>query len=327
MRRKTLQPASRICLLMAALVSLSACSSCGGGDNGDDRTEPVDVTILFSSDLLGKIRSCGCTVEDMGGLGRRATYVEEIRAGNEHVIVLDAGDAFSLELSYSQEEADLTWDAFSLMRLDAYTPGEIDFIYGLDYLQDLASRADFDIIAANIVDPASGEPLFGPRFKVIDIEGGISVGITGVLDDTIEFPGYIDTAPFRILPAAETLRRVARDMKNEADFLVLLSHLGLDRSMDLARQVPEFDLVVVGHGKPVIKQLEKVGETVFVAAGGGGQYIGKMSLSLGGDGNMVSSYFSLVPLKEEIKLHDEVRRLFDLYGLDLTEKDRTKRKQ
>jgi 5'-nucleotidase len=311
-----------IVILLAPILFFASCTDRGGGG----RSEPVEMTILFSSDLLGKIRSCGCTVDDTGGLGRRATYIEGIRADNDHVLVLDAGDAFSIDLSYSQPEAELTWDAFDLMRLDGYTPGETDFIFGLPYLQRLAERADFDVIAANIVDVATGEPIFGIRYKVIDV-GGVRIGITGVLDEAIRFPGYIDASSFRVEPAAETLSRLMGDIKEEADFLILLSHLGRDRSMDLAREVPGFDLVIVGHGKPVIKKLEKIGETVLVASGGAGQYIGKMNLSISRDGAVLESYFNLVPLEEEIRVHDEVRHLFDLYGLDLTEKDRKARKQ
>ena len=324
MTKSIRQPTLMTRAVLAIFLSLLFFVSCGESGEGD-RAKPVDITILFSSDLLGKIRSCGCTVDDTGGLGRRATYIEMIRADSEHVIVLDVGDAFSIDLSYSQKEADLTWDTFNLMRLDAFTPGEIDFVFGLPYLQNLAERAEFDIVAANIVDAGTGEPLFGSRYKVIDV-GGIRVGITGVLDDAIRFPGYIDTSSFRIEPVAETLLRLASDMNRDADFLILLSHLGRERSMDLARDVPGFDLIVVGHGKPVIKKLEKIGETVLVAAGAAGQYIGKMKLSLDSDGKMVESYFHLVPLKEEIRVHDSVRLLFDLYGLDLTDKDKKTRK-
>ena len=324
MTKSIRQPILMTRAFLALLLSLLFFISCGESGDGD-REKPVDITILFSSDLLGKIRSCGCTADDTGGLGRRATYVEGIRADNEHVIVLDAGDAFSIDLSYSQKEAEVTWDVFNLMRLDAFTPGETDFVFGLPYLQNLAERAEFDIIAANIVDAGTGEPLFGSRYKVIDV-GGVKVGITGVLDDSIRFPGYIDTSSFRIETVTGTLSRLARDMSKEADFLILLSHMGHDRSMDLAREVPAFDLIVVGHGKPVIKKLEKIGETVLVAAGGAGQYIGKMNISIDGDGKMVRSYFSLVPLKEEIRVHDSVLRLFDLYELDLTDKDKKRRK-
>ncbi len=325
MKRSIMQRMFSARVYPALLLSMLIIASCGdGGDGG--RGKPVNVTILFSSDLLGMIRSCGCTVDDTGGLGRRVTYIEGIREDNEHVIVLDAGDAFSIDLSYSQAEADLTWDVFNLMRLDAFVPGETDFVFGLPYLQNLAERAEFDIVAANIVDVDTGEPLFGARYKVIDV-GGIRIGITGILDDSIRFPGYIDTSSFRVEPGVETLSRLIGDMGKEADFLILLSHLGRERSMDLAGEVSGFDLIVVGHGKPVIKKLEKIGGTVLVAAGGAGQYIGKMNLSLDGDGEMVKSYFSLVPLKEEIRVHDSVRHLFNLYGLDLTDKDKKKRKQ
>ncbi|MCK4351692.1 MAG: hypothetical protein KAX13_12570, partial [Candidatus Krumholzibacteria bacterium] len=113
MTKSIRQPILMTRAVLAIFLSVLFFVSCG--ESGEsDRAKPVEITILFSSDLLGKIRSCGCTVDDTGGLGRRATYVEMIRANSEHVIVLDAGDAFSIDLSYSQKEADLTWDTFNL---------------------------------------------------------------------------------------------------------------------------------------------------------------------------------------------------------------------
>ena len=95
-----------IMLMLVAAVMMS--SGCDGGKDGQGGAESASVTILFSSDMLGKIRSCGCTVEDSGGLGRRATYTGEVRGGTREVLVLDAGDAFSLDLSFTKKEAELT---------------------------------------------------------------------------------------------------------------------------------------------------------------------------------------------------------------------------
>ena len=176
-----------ISLVLLLLSAMIVPFSCGGG-GGKRSSEKVELAILFSSDLLGLIRSCGCAVADNGGLGRRATYIENARARYANLITLDAGDAMSLDLSYSQQEADLTWDALTLMGLDAFTPGEIDFIYGLPYLKRVVEKTGLEMVVANIVDAETGEPVFGPRYKVIEIEGGIRIGITGVLDDTIRFP-------------------------------------------------------------------------------------------------------------------------------------------
>jgi 5'-nucleotidase/UDP-sugar diphosphatase len=293
--------------------------SCGN-ERGGDSSKPVDLTILFSSDLLGKIRSCGCAVEDMGGLGRQVTYIEKIRSSYANVIVLNAGDAFSLDLSFSQPEADLTWDAFRLMRLDAFAPGEIDFIFGVPYLESLGARTGIDMLAANVVDAVTGEPLFGPSYKIMEVEPGLRIGITGVLDETIRFPSYLDASSFEVLPVRETLRRIVPEMKREADVLILLSHLGQERSLTLAREVPDFDLVIAGHGEPLIKQIKTVGETIVVATGSG-KYMGRISLTLGRGGERLAGTYMLVPLKEEIAIHDEVKALFDFYGLALTEKE------
>ena len=211
------------------------------------------------------------------------------------------------------------------METDVFTPGEMDFIYGLSYLKGAAERTGLDMIAANIVDAETGEPVFGSLYKVVEVEGGLRIGIIGILDDAIRFPGYIDMSLFRVEPVRETLERVLPELKREADFLILLSHLGRERSIELAEEIPEFDLVIVGHGKPLIKQLVQKGKTI-VAATGMGQYLGKIELTLDGSGNYLTGSYSLIRLKAEIGVHPRVKDLFDYYGLELTEKERKKRK-
>jgi 2',3'-cyclic-nucleotide 2'-phosphodiesterase/3'-nucleotidase len=313
-----------ILILAAAGLIAAVLPSCEKErDEGSSRS--VDMIVLFSSDLLGRIRSCGCAVEDMGGLGRMATYIEKMRSRYPNAIVLDAGDAFSLDLSFSKAEADLTWDVYGLMGLDAFTPGETDFIFGLSYLEGLSERTGVDILAANVVDGETGDPVFGLPFKIVELEGGLRVGITGVLDDTIRFPGYIDTESFDVIPVREALNRIVPEMEQEADFLILLSHLGRERSIEIAAEVPAFDLVIAGHGQPVIKETKKVGETIIVATGTG-KYMGRVNLTLSDKGEHLSGTYSLVPLEEDIAIHDEVKALFDFYGLTLTDKEEKKRK-
>lgn len=320
-RRNILIIGSLMLMIFLVLISEFSC----GGDRDRDSSGRINLMVLFSSDLLGLIRSCGCAVADNGGLGRRATYIEGVREKYPNLILLDAGDAMSLELSYSQKEADLTWDALALMETDAFTPGEIDFIYGLPYLKKASEKTGLDMLAANIVDAETGNPVFGQPYKIIEVEGGIRIGITGVLDDTIRFPGYIDQTPFRIESVRETLDRILPELKQEADFLILLSHLGKDRSIELAEEIPDFDLVIVGHGKPLIKQLVQKGKTI-VAATGMGQYLGRIELTLDGSGNYLTGTYRLVTLEAEIGIHPRIKDLFDYYDLELTEKEKNKRK-
>lgn len=256
----------------------------------------------------------------MGGLGRWATFVARVRGDADNAIVVDAGDAFGPDLSFTEKEAELLFDAMNVISPDAFTPGETDFVFGLPFLSGLAGRATFGIVSANIVDPATGERLFGPPFKVITLKGGLRVAIAGVLDDAIRFPAYIDASKFKVLPAFETLKRIVPDMKTQADFLIVLSHMGMERSRELAREIPDFDLVVVGHGKPVIKKLEKEGKTIMLATGGSGEYIGRIDLSLSGAGVIAKGEMRLLPLDDSIPLDKKVVDLFRQYGAPLTDK-------
>lgn len=313
-------PAAVIVAVLIYSIIWSGCAKKEREEKGTVRTERL--TIIFSSDLLGKVRSCGCTVEDMGGLGRRASYTENVRKSVRNLLVLDAGDAFGLELSYSQAEAELTFDTYELLGLDVFTPGEIDFIFGLDFLKRLAEQVTFDIVAANLVDTETNEPIFGPSYVVRELEGGTRIGITGILDDTIRFPGYIDTSQFTIISHEETLRRVLVEMKREADILILLSHMGLERSRTLAEEFADFDLIIVGHGKPVLKKTEQVGETMLLATGGLGQYIGRIDLFVTDAGDFQVRRMRIEALKDEIPVHEEVARIFKSYGVPLTEKEK-----
>ncbi|MBN1163315.1 MAG: bifunctional metallophosphatase/5'-nucleotidase [Candidatus Krumholzibacteriota bacterium] len=295
---------------------------CGGGNEGEKTAVgETSLTVLFSSDLLGKIRSCGCTVEDTGGLGRRATYTGETRRVAKNLLVLDAGDIFSLDLSFSKIEGELAMECLSVIGLDAFTPGEIDFIFGLPFLQTMAENASFDFVAANLVDPQTDELIFPHPYLVKELNTGFKVGITGVLDESIVFPGYIDRSGFALQPADKTLRKILPRMKKESDFLILLSHLGLEKTKKLLAEIPGFDLAIVGHGKPVIKGEEKVGKTLILATGGQGQYLGRIDLSLLPTGKCTYGRMKLIPLSDDIAIHPEVRTLFRQYDVPLTDKE------
>jgi 2',3'-cyclic-nucleotide 2'-phosphodiesterase (5'-nucleotidase family) len=312
---------------VAAILSVALGSGCGSeGGKKRAQAKPDELTVVFSSDLLGKVRSCGCVIEDMGGLGRWATFTGRVRESVDNLIVVDAGDVFGAELSFTQKEAELAFDAMNVVGLDAYAPGETDFVFGLPFLRTMASRAKFAIVAANVVDPATGELVFGAPYTIKTLKGGLRVGIVGVLDDAIRFPSYIDVSTFKVLPAIETVRNLVPELKEKADFLVILSHMGMERSLELARQAGDFDLVVVGHAKPVLKELTKQGESIMLATGGSGQYMGRIDLSLAADGAIEQGQMKLVPLDDSIPLNQEVTDLFVQYGVPLTDKEMHKKK-
>ena len=311
-------------LILLVVLGLVFSPSCGKNKREDKKLISRGdkfLTIVFSSDLLGKVRSCGCHVKDMGGLGRMATYVQHVRDSADNLLVVDAGDAFGLDLSYSKTEAELTFDVFNLYGLDVFTPGETDYVFGLDFLKDLQLRSSFDFVEANVIDSKTNKPIFGKAYVVKEYNDGFKVGIVGVLDDSIRFPSYVEQKGLKVLPPAETLERILPRMKKECDFLVLLSHLGLERSMELARNIKDFDCIVVAHKRPVIKKLEKIGKTIVVATGGEGKYMGRLDLKLSPNGTLIDGRLKLEPLDDAVEISPTVKELFKKYGLVLTDKE------
>jgi len=311
-------------VLILIIASMFFSSSCSKKEEKVSEGKQVELTVIFVSDLLGRIRSCGCSIQDMGGLGRMATYIERVRAGVTNMIAVDAGDDFTADISFSKNEAELIFDTYNFIGFDAFAPGELEYIFGLDYLLEKKLSSTFDFVSANVVDTKTGKPIFGKDFIVKNVEG-VRVGITGVLDDSIKFPSYIDRSGFKVLPVEETLRRVLPRMKRSCDFIILLSHLGLERSKELARRISDFDVVVVGHKRPVVKKLERIGKTIIVATGGKGQYVGRLDLSLSSTGKLIMGRMRLVPLTDDIEIHPTVRKLFERYGLPITDKELKKR--
>ena len=51
--------------------------------------------LIFSGDLRGEIKPCGCAEEgDMGGLLRKLTYIKQKHSLNEHLFYFDLGNNF-----------------------------------------------------------------------------------------------------------------------------------------------------------------------------------------------------------------------------------------
>ncbi len=319
----------RVVLLSLFLLLFFLLVSCSKKDD-DKRVDlkgKTDLTVLFTSDLHGKIRSCGCAVIDMGGLGRMATYVERTRRETDNLIFLSCGDDFSLDLSFSMDKADLLMECYELMGLDLFTTGEIDYIFGLDYLIDTRDLYSFDFAVSNLVYSETGERIFSPAYFIKEFDTGLRVGITGVLDDSVRFPDYIDRSRFRLEPAVDTLKTVAERMKEEADLLIVLCHMELAQARKVLSEVPMFDIAVIGHGSQRIDKIERVGETLIFGVGGKGKYMGKLNLEISRKGEIEYSSVKLVPMEKSIPIHNGVKRVFRSHGIALTDKEDSKRSQ
>jgi 5'-nucleotidase / UDP-sugar diphosphatase len=248
-----------------------------------------------------------------GGLPARATLVERIRAENENVLILDAGDINTGRPESNLFNARPDIIGYNFIGYDAMALGNHDFDHGKQVLAEQRVLADFPFLSANILT-SSGKHLVQPyvikHFKDFDVA---VFGLTTV--DTVAITYPESTAGLRFEDEVKTARKLVPLLREQADVVIALVHLGLYGSRNrgsvrLAREVPGIDLVVDGHThtrieEPVrVKNLASGRLVPVVQAWKWGLAVGRVDMDVTPKGSTVSAFELL-----GVNLPKEVSRL------------------
>ncbi len=146
--------------------------------------------------------------------------------------------------------------------LHAMTVGDRDLLLGVDTLRKLERKAKFPLLSANLVDAASGRPLF--RARTLVTEAGVKVGVFGVTTKQAMHRGPGEPTWKVEDPIAAAREQVAALKGEGAQVVVALAHLSEDEAAELAQQVPGITAILGGHGQRMMQHPDQVGAT-FVA--------------------------------------------------------------
>lgn len=107
-------------------------------------------------------------------------------------------------------------------------------------------------------------------------------------------------------------RRLVPALRDEADLVVVLSHLGIADDRRLAESVRGIDLIVGGHNHNLYAQPVFVENVPIVRAGERGGWLGRMDFRCR-DGHLARTDYRLIPIDsaspEDAEITDEVRRI------------------
>jgi 2',3'-cyclic-nucleotide 2'-phosphodiesterase (5'-nucleotidase family) len=295
----------------------------------DERT----VTLVHIGDIHGHLvprpdvaRGDGRTV---GGLARMFTVVERIRRQHAgRTLLVNVGDALqgSAEALFTRGQAVI--DVLALFRIDAYVPGNWDFVYGIDRFvetfvgaHERAPLASWPTIASNLyyatpdkgmrspyVD-VTGERVL-PPFVVREV-GGVRVGIIGITTTrgpralgTETTRGIMFTAGDAHLPAL-----VARLRDRErADVVVVASELELANNVRIAERTPGIDVILSADMHELTREpiVTSTG-TVIVEEGQDGAAVGELTLTVR-DGAVAEWAWRLHEVTDTVPEHRGVAR-------------------
>jgi len=232
-----------------------------------------------------------------GGVSKRATLIKRIKKENPNTFIFDAGDAFQGTVYYNLYEGVLEYKALSLMGYNYVTLGNHEFDKGVDKLLNAFQYAKFKIISSNYVSESEEWNKYVKTHDMFEC-CGVNFGIFGLGTPFKGLVGEDSHKGVTDLDAAETAEKYVKLLKEKgADFIIALSHLGIDDDKPLVKKVDGIDLIIGGHSHTLIKNpLEKDYKTTILQAGSSGIYLGKLDLYFNGN-KLMNKEYSLITVQ------------------------------
>jgi 5'-nucleotidase len=247
------------------------------------------LVILHTNDTHSRIETLPPTdrsAPDLGGVVRRATYVDKVRKENKHVLLFDAGDFLQGTPYFNLFKGEVEVKAMNMMQYDAGTLGNHEFDYGLEVLEKVVRLASFPILSSNYdFSNTSLDGLIKPY--LILKKGKVRIGVFAL---NIQPKGLIASSNYagmKYNDPVKTANNMASKLRQElkCDLIVCLSHLGYENDLKLADSTRNIDLIIGGHSHTYLKEpverfdLDNKPVTIY-QTNGRGAYVGKLDITL-----------------------------------------------
>lgn len=204
-----------------------------------------------------------------------------MRKEGKKILLVDTGNLLFRKPSQTETKrrdallrVDLLIHAYNEIGYEVVNVGEKDLMMGFKFLSDVAQKAKFPFISANLVDRKTQKPIFKPQ--IIKEVSGIKIGILGLLDDQFNptlqerEPGLVILDPFSVSKA------LVKGLKDHCDLIIVLSQLGESKDKKLAREVPEIHLILGGGGESMRAVVERINEVPIYRLEPRGGYLGRI---------------------------------------------------
>ncbi|PKL35400.1 MAG: hypothetical protein CVV44_21575 [Spirochaetae bacterium HGW-Spirochaetae-1] len=278
------------------------------------------VTIVYTNSLNGYLDYCQCREEPKGGLVKRATALRGLRTKYPGMVLVDTGDFLTFEEDALL--AEYVVRAYGYMKYDAIAPGDQEFSGGIDLYLDVQKR--LPLVCDNLMIKGNAKAgRAAVRYNIVK-RNGLSIGIIGTMSPEA-FRYYPQTLTKKISltdQAAEIQKDIDYLKKQGVAIVILLSHSGYDRDVELAGMLPDIDVIVGGHSQTLLKKPRIKGRTVIVQAGANGAHIGILEISVDkGKVAVISNNFQL-PDDRHPEDDPVIRKLIKEYEAEVQKKYR-----
>ena len=263
------------------------------------------LTILHSNDLHGDFMAKEIDKELLGGISMLSGYINKVRHEEENVLYTISGDMFRGSIIDSEYKGMSTIEIMNMLTPDVVTLGNHEVDYGLAHLLFIEKCAQFPIINANMYITTNGVRLF--KSHIIKEIGGMKILFIGLLTEEVLHSTKRDKLIGSFVDVHEAAAEVGRICDSyrteDIDFTVLLTHIGFEADIDLAKTLdPRWgvDIIIGGHSHTLLEKPEVVNGIPIVQAACGTNQIGRFDINVDTDNNCIDSYeWKLIPIDDD----------------------------
>lgn len=232
-------------------------------------------------------------------------------SGEAHLLV-DVGDHMD-RMRWETEGTDGRINRVILERMnyDAVTFGNNELLtFSKDQLYSLYKNASFSVVSSNVKELRTGKtPDWIYSHKWIQCQGIMFcfLGATVPYDKVYTLMGWIVEDPIL------AIKREVEKVRDKADVVILLSHLGYYTDQLLAQKVPGIDLILGAHTHHLLEKPICIGTTYIAAAGQFGEHIGHLVIEWDNKAKKLASITGQTYSLENEPMSDEICQLIEQY--------------
>lgn len=275
-----------------AWILLCAAYAAAASNAGRMATLPVasrlHVIVLHTNDIHGQVLPRAATwIEGenpplAGGIPRIAAYVNRVRAeareSHAELIVVDAGDWYQGTPEGSLDDGLGIVKALAQVGYDALCIGNHELDKGLPNLKRLLRDTAIPAVCGNLFDRSThARVAWVEPYRVVERDG-LRIAIVGLLTPATPEITHRDARELEFVEPARALTRVRAQLAGRVDWILPITHLGVDDDRKLARAHPDLPLIVGGHSHTYLKHGVREGDTRIVQTGSKASGVGRVDL-------------------------------------------------
>ena len=261
---------------------------------GRSKRAEFDLPIYFTCDVRGRLEPCGCFTGQFGGLTRLKTVLDAEAPAD--ALRLDVGDAIAGREDFHRIEYGYILRAFEAMKFDALNVGHREAQLSAAQLRELKRTSPVPILSANLLDKATGKPVFD-AWRIVE-RGGFRIAVIGLLDPLGLERDLGEGLTVENMDAAIT--RCLAEVRSKSDLIVLLAFADEEALAQLAQQFYEIHVILGGKVRQPAQELKKENRSLIYFVTNEARALGILRLRLAGG-------MPCKPVASEVKfLHDRI---------------------